>query len=102
MSQGSVSDYILCYMTEHPNNTWEQLKGELNLHFAEVNDQHNTFTMLCKARQHKTETVQVFAERLYALAQDAFEKTNKALIESQLLGFFTDGLYDDCLHMKVM
>ena len=36
---------------------------------------------------------QVYAERLYALAQDAFEKTDKALVESQLTGFFIDGLY---------
>ena len=49
MSQGAVSDYIQHYMTEHPNNTWEQLKGELNVCFAEVNDQHYVFFMLCKA-----------------------------------------------------
>ena len=101
-SRGAVSDYIHHYMTEHPDNTWEQLKGELNVHFAEVNDQHHAFTMLCKAQQHKAETVQVYAERLYALVQDAFEKTNKALVESQLIGFFIDGLYYDFLCMKVL
>ena len=90
-------------MTEHTNNTWEQLKGELNAHFAEVNDdQHHAVTMLHKGQWHKTETVQVYAERLYALAQDAFEKTDKALIESQLIGFFIDGFYYDFLHMKEM
>ena len=76
MSQGAVSDDIQCYLTEHPDNTWEKLKGELNVCFAEVNDQQHAFTMLHKAQQHKAETVQVYAERLYALAQDAFEKTN--------------------------
>ena len=102
MSQGAVSDCIHYYMPELPDNTWEQLKGELNVSFAEVNDQNHTFTMLCKAQQHKTETVQAYAERLYALAQDAFEKTGKALVESQLIGFFIDGLYYDFLCMKVM
>ena len=61
-------------MTEHLNNIWEQLKGELNVCFAEVNDQCHAFTILCKAQQHKTETLQVCTERLYALAQDAFER----------------------------
>ena len=89
-------------MTEHPNNTWEQLRGELNVHFAEVNDQHHAFTIIHKAQQHKTETVQAYAVRLYALAQDALEKTNMALVESQLIGFFIEGLYYDFLHMKVM
>ena len=55
-------------MTEHPNSLWEDLKSELNIRFAEVNDSHHAFTMLCKARQRKTETVQVYSERLYALA----------------------------------
>ena len=58
--------------------------------------------MLHKAQQHKTETVQVYAERLYALVQDTFEKTDKALVESQLIEFFIDVLYYDFLHMKVM
>ena len=58
--------------------------------------------MLHKVQQHKTETVQVYAERLYALAQDAFENTNKVLVASQLIGFFIDGLYYDFLCMKVM
>ena len=53
-------------MTEHPNSSWEDLKPELNIRFAEVNDSHHALTMLHKARQTKIETVQVNAERLYA------------------------------------
>ena len=58
--------------------------------------------MLCKARQTKSETVQVYAERLYALANDAFAKVDKGVVESQLVGFFIDGLFHDYLRMKVM
>ena len=36
------------------------------------------------------------------ILKDAFEKTDKALVESQLIGFFIDGLYYDFLCMKVM
>ena len=52
-SRGAVSDYIQRYMTEYPNSSWEDLKSELNIRFAEVNDSHHAFTMLCKARQTK-------------------------------------------------
>ena len=58
--------------------------------------------MLHKARQTKSETVQVYAERLNALANDAFAKVDKGVVESQLVGFFIDGLFHDYLRMKVM
>ena len=48
------------------------------------------------------ESVQVYAKRLYALANDAFTKVDKAVVESQLAGFFIDRLYNDFLFMKVM
>ena len=49
-SRGAVSDYIQRY----PQNSWEQIKSELNVRFAEVNYPYNAFTMLHKARQVKT------------------------------------------------
>ena len=55
----------------------EDLKSELYIRFGEVNDSHHGFTMLHKARQTRSETVQVYAERLYALANDAFAKVDK-------------------------
>ena len=58
--------------------------------------------MLCKARQVKHESVQVYAERLYALANDSFAKVGKAVGESLLVGFFIHLLYYDFLPMKVM
>ena len=36
------------------------------------------------------------------MANDAFAKVDKAFVESQLVGFFIDGLYHDFLSMKVM
>ena len=64
------------------------MKSGLNVRFAEVNDSHHAFTILCKAR--------------HALVNDAFAKMDKVVIESQLVGFFIDGLYHDFLRMKVM
>ena len=61
----------------------------------------HAFTMLHKARQVKHETVQVYSKRLYALANEAFTKVDKAVVES-LLGGFIDELCHDFLYMKVM
>ena len=44
--------------------------------------------MLCKVRQAKHESVQVYAEQLSALANDTFTKVDKAVVESQLVGLF--------------
>ena len=72
------------------------------MRFVEVNDPDHAITMLCKAKAIKNESVQVYAERLYTLANDTFVKVDKAVVESQLVGFFIDGLYHDFLCMKVM
>ena len=69
-------------MVEYPEDSWEQLKSELNVRFSEVNDPNHAFTMLYKTRQVKKESVQFYTERLYALASDAFTKVDKALVES--------------------
>ena len=64
-SRGAVSDYIQRYMTENLNSSWADLKSELNVRFAEVNDSHHAFTMLHKARQSKNETSDLFRKVIY-------------------------------------
>ena len=80
-------------MAKYQENSWEELKSELKVRFAEVNYPHHAFTMLHKLRQVKHESVQVYAERLYALANDVLTKVDNTVVESQLVGFFTYGLY---------
>ena len=101
-SRGAVSICLQRYITEHANSSWGDLKSELSIRFADVNDSHHAFTMLCKACQTKSETVQVYVERLYALANDTFAKVDKSVVESQLVSFFIDGLFHDYLRIKVM
>ena len=62
------------------------------MRFAEVNYPHHAFTMLHMAKQVKNESVQVYAERMYALANDAFAKVDEAVVESHLIGLYIDGL----------
>ena len=67
-------------MVEYPENSWEQLSeqnSEVNVTCVEINDSHHAFTMLCKTRQVKNEYVQVYGDRLYALANDAFAEVDK-------------------------
>ena len=48
--------------------------------------------------------MQVYAKRLFALAKEALAGQQGGLgtVESQIIGFFVDGLYHDFLKMKVM
>ena len=103
-SKGSVSDFIHCYITANPNSTWNQLKDELSARFSEIQDSQHTFTLLRQTKQKSSETLQVYAKRLFALAQEAFAGQQGGLgtVESQMIGFFVDGLYHDFLKMKVM
>ena len=48
--------------------------------------------------------MQVYAKRLFALAQEAFagQQGSFGAVESQMIGFFVDGLYHDFLKMRVI
>ena len=57
----------------------------------------------CYIKQDKSNmSLYRFTQRLYALANDPFAKGDMVDVESQLVGFFIDGLYHDFLCMKVM
>lgn len=103
-SRGAVSDFIQRYLNDHPNNTWDQLKAELTTRFAEITDPQHAFMLLRKVKQNPTENVQLYAEKLLALAEEAFVGQPGGIqpIEAQLVGFFIDGLAHDYLKMKVM
>lgn len=103
-SRGAVSDFIHRYLEDYPNNSWDQLKRELTSRFAEITDSQHAFMLLRKVKQALHENVQLFAERLLALAEEAFAGQPGGLqaVETQLIGFFIDGLAHDYLKMKVM
>ena len=96
--------FIYCYITAISNNTWNQLKNELSARFSEMQDSQHAFTLLRQTKQKLSETVQVYAERLFALAQEAFvgQQGGLGAVESQIIGFFVDTLYHDFLKMKGM
>ena len=71
-SKGAVSNFIHHYITANPNNTWNQLKNELSARFSDIQDSQHAFTLLRQTKQKLSEAVQVYAKRLFALAQEAF------------------------------
>ena len=58
--------------------------------------------LLRKVRQKPNENIQVYAERMLALAKDAFIGQMGDSVQTQLVGFFIDGLAHDYTKMKVM
>ncbi len=102
-SVGPVGDFIHRYLKDHPQNTWAQLRTELTSRFAECTDPQLALQLLRKLKQQPGEGVQVFAERLLTLAEDAFNDPNaQDVIEQQLIRFVIDGLYSDNLKMRIM
>ena len=104
-AQGPVADFIVRWMNDHPTQTWATLKAELQSRFVEIKDRNIAFSLLRRVRQERSESVQIFAERLPAITEDAFQDQDQAdlaAIERQAVGFFIDGLAFDYLKMKVM
>jgi len=103
-SSGPVSDFIERYITNHPTNSWQQLKQELVMRFAEISDPEQASKMLREIKQKKDENVQCYAERLLSLASEAYagQPDGMRAAERQLVGYFSDGLYYDFLQFKVL
>lgn len=101
-SRGPVSDFIKRYFEGNAGATWVQLKEELGRRFSEVTDAQHAFMLLRKVRQKLGETVQVYAERLLTLAEDAFDHQQGPPVQRQLIDIFVDGLAADQLKLKVL
>ncbi|MCG8104675.1 MAG: hypothetical protein N0C91_20110 [Candidatus Thiodiazotropha endolucinida] len=98
--KGPVSDFLKRHLAENQGQTWADIKKELTSRFAEVTDTQYALSLLRKVKQRAGESIQVYAERLLALAEDAFDDLGAA--NQQLVGFFVDGLWQDYMKMKVM
>ena len=101
-SSGPVSDYLKRHLEANARHTWEEVKAELKTRFGEVVDSQHALLLLRRVRQKSSEPIQVYAERLLALGEDAFEGQGDAAIQRQLVGYFIDGLSQDYMKMKVM
>ena len=69
-SKDAVSDFIHCYITANANSTWNQLKKmnfQLDSQKSRIGNMY--ITLLRQTKQKLSETVQVYAKWLFALAQ---------------------------------
>ena len=102
-SDGIVSDFLQRYLEENTELTCAELKKELTHRYGEVTDKYIKFAELRYVKQHKTEKVQDFAERVLILAREAyqdFEHTD--LVDHQVTGIFVDGLIDESIKIKLI
>ena len=65
-------DFNFCVRSSPLRGTWQELKRQLTLRFAEVTDEQHAFALLQRVRQEKDESVPLFPERLQTLANEAF------------------------------
>ena len=68
-----------------------------------MTDPQQALSMLRRTRQKHTEGVQVYAERMLALAEDAWpDRITDKLVQCQLVDIFVDGLTSDTIARKLM
>ena len=101
-SKGPVSDFIKRYMESHPGRDWGRMKVDLRSSFGEVVDSQHALLLLRKVKQRQNEMIQVYAERLIALGDDAFEDQPYDAVQKQLVGCFIDGLNRDSMKLRIM
>ncbi|BFZ00708.1 hypothetical protein BsWGS_03747 [Bradybaena similaris] len=103
-SRGGVSDFLKRRGEEFPEDTWVQVKTELARRFAEITDGQHAFTVLKSVKQKSGESVQMYSEKLIALAEDAFvgQDMSNDCIDKLLIGFFVDGLQHNSLKFKLL
>lgn len=103
-----MGDFIKRYLTEIEASgelpSWNDLKQFLKNRFAEITDSQHALAIMRKMRQNSNESVQIFAERILQVAEDAYtsENLDHEIIQKQLVDIFTDGLSFDFLRMKVL
>lgn len=103
-AEGPVSDFLVrCYKNDS-RCTWEDILKELKARFGEIVDSQHGLQVLRTTRQKATETVQVYAERLLCVAEQAWpdQPLNQTLIQQQLIDVFIDGLQDNMIARKVL
>ena len=104
-SSGVVSDFIhRCLNTVAVGDRpWDNLYQQLSHRFAEVTDEQHALALLRRLYQRPGESVPMFAERVQALAAEAFPGAmHVEPVQKQVIGYLIDGLRYDYLKLKIM
>ena len=103
-AEGPVSDFLVRTFKSGVHRTWDDILKELKARFGEIVDSQHGLQVLRTTRQKATETVQIYAERLLCVAEQAWpgEPLAQPLIQQQLIDIFIDGLLDSTIARKVL
>ena len=109
-ARSSAEDFIRRWRVGTPavQQTWTNLSAALVNHFGAVVDSNHALDLLRKIRQGPHENVCLYGERLFLLSQDAYstaemaDPTSYALAQRQLVSYFTDGLHDRAIKLRIM
>ena len=109
-SRGPVSDFIYRWQldTVAENKTYTNLRAILSRNFAEISDTDHAHALLRQVKQHRQESVALYAEIIYNLARDAYQQEHltsdeaKQIVQIQLVNYFIDGLAEDSMRMKLL
>jgi len=103
-AEGAVSEFLIRYYTANADCTWDTVLTQLQTRFGDIVDSQHALQVLRTTKQKQGETIQVFAERLIDMAEQAWpgRQLNDVLIERQMIDCLIDGLTDNAVARKVM
>ena len=99
---GAVSGFIQRFMITNLDGTWAQLKAQLAVRFSDVTDAQMALSLLRSVKQKAGANIQVYAERILSLAEEAYHNQGGDIVERQMIDIFVDGLTNDGLKMKIL
>ena len=84
-------------IADKPTITWKELRTKLREQYSELKDPYCAQEKLRQIRQHRGELIQNYAERLQAVACEAFDNVNSDESQRVLVEIFQKGVTDDRL-----
>ena len=99
-----MSDYLVRFLKTNATCPWKDVLRELRARFGDIADSQHGMQVLRSSKQKPGETVQVYAERMVGLAEQAWPDESLAapLIQRQMIEIFIDGLQDNQIARKVL
>lgn len=101
-SKGAVSGFVSRYLEQNPAGTWDELKLELEKRFSDVPDTSLALSMLRQIKQKSGENIQLYTERIRSLAEVAFRGQDGAVMQTQLVDIFVNGLCSEQFKLTIL
>ena len=102
--RGPAAEFTSRFVAENPNATWGLVRHTLIHQYSDTGDRHLARQKLRRMTQRTGETIQNFAQRIVAMAEDAFtrDELNNPFVQVTLIEVLTDGVQDDHTARKLI